>query len=180
MTDIHSDRILIIHGGYSDCWDCLQTWIFQAQAHRVASHGYLSWKFSTGIVWHCICILLEKNINPLCKSEEFDRDLILLMSFAWLPYFVIWCEEKIWGLISRVQIFLLSSVYWNSVRSKTFVFVENINTTTTFNKNSSHLLWRKFKSQKILHNFWHWFLALFTKPIKNLGVPEMIYCKFLL
>ena len=44
---------------------------------------------------------------------------------------------------------------------------------------SSHLLWRKFKSQKILYNFWHWFLALFTKLIKNWGVPEMIYCKFL-
>ena len=43
----------------------------------------------------------------------------------------------------------------------------------------THLLWRKFKSQKILYNFWHWFLALFTKPIKNWGVPEMIYCKFL-
>ena len=44
---------------------------------------------------------------------------------------------------------------------------------------ATHLLWRKFKSQKILYNFWHWFLALFTKPIKNWGVPEMIYCKFL-
>ena len=45
---------------------------------------------------------------------------------------------------------------------------------------ATHLLWRKFKSQKILYNFWQWFLALFTKPIKNWGVPEMIYCKFLL
>ena len=43
----------------------------------------------------------------------------------------------------------------------------------------THLLWRKFKSQKNLYNFWQWFLALFTKPIKNWGVPEMIYCKFL-
>ena len=43
----------------------------------------------------------------------------------------------------------------------------------------SHLLWKKFKSQKNLYNFWHWFVALFTKPIKNWGVSEMIYCKFL-
>ena len=44
----------------------------------------------------------------------------------------------------------------------------------------THLLWRKFKSQKKFHNFWHWFLALFTKPIKNWGVPEMVYCEILL
>ena len=43
----------------------------------------------------------------------------------------------------------------------------------------AHLLRRKFKSQKILYNFWHWFVALFTKPIKNWGVPEMIYGEFL-
>ena len=46
--------------------------------------------------------------------------------------------------------------------------------------NCAHLLWRKFKSQKKFHNFWHWFLALFTKPIKNWGVPEMVYCEILL
>ena len=47
-------------------------------------------------------------------------------------------------------------------------------------QNVPHLLWRKFKSSKKFHNFWHWFLALFTKLIKNCGVPEMIYCEFLL
>ena len=55
--------------------------------------------------------------------------------------------------------------------------IENIDWEMTV---CAHLFWRKFKSQKTLHNFWYWFLALFTKPIKNWGVPEMIYCKFLL
>ena len=38
-----------------------------------------------------------------------------------------------------------------------------------------HLLWRKFKSQKMFHNFWPDFLVLFTKPINILGVPEIGY-----
>ena len=42
-------------------------------------------------------------------------------------------------------------------------------------QNNSHLLWRKFKSQKMFHNFWPDFLVLFTKPINILGVPEIGY-----
>ena len=39
---------------------------------------------------------------------------------------------------------------------------------------------KKVQEPKKFHNFWHWFLALFTKLIKNLGVPEMTYCENLL
>ena len=37
----------------------------------------------------------------------------------------------------------------------------------------THLLRRKFKCHKMLHDFRHHFLVLFTKPIKIWGVPEM-------
>ena len=94
---------------------------------------------------NCLTLYLYftgKNINALCVRiliKTWCSDVIRLTS---LFCNLVW--RKIWGLISRVQIFLLSSVYWNSVRSKTFVFVENINTTTTFNKNSLTLQVAKY------------------------------------
>ena len=38
---------------------------------------------------------------------------------------------------------------------------------------STHSPWRKSKSRKNTHNFWHYFLGLFTKGNINWGVPEM-------
>ena len=40
-------------------------------------------------------------------------------------------------------------------------------------KYKSHSPWRKSKSGKNTHNFWHYFLGLFTKGNINFGVPEM-------
>ena len=43
----------------------------------------------------------------------------------------------------------------------------------------THSPWRMSKGEKILHNFWHHFLVLFTKGNKILGVPEMWDWSFL-
>ena len=40
-------------------------------------------------------------------------------------------------------------------------------------KYRSHSPWRISKGEKILHNFWHQFWALFTKGNNNWWVPEM-------
>ena len=42
----------------------------------------------------------------------------------------------------------------------------------------SHLLWRKFKSQKMLYNFWHWFLGLLPSRSRIWGSLKWSNAKF--